>query len=79
MLTFDPYAHTESFSSSFLHHIYEPLMRRDADLDFEPTLATSWEVVEPTAPTAENVSPATTSETSRASVEPRTDGTTSYG
>ena len=54
-------------------------MRRDADLDFEPTLATSWEVVEPTAPTAENVSPATTSETSRASVEPRTDGTTSYG
>jgi hypothetical protein len=33
-------------------------------------------VAEPTAPTPENVSPATTSATSRASVEPRTGGTT---
>jgi peptide/nickel transport system substrate-binding protein len=46
-LTLDPYAHTESFTSSFLHHIYEPLVRRDAELAFEPALATSWEVVEP--------------------------------
>jgi peptide/nickel transport system substrate-binding protein len=48
VLTLDPYAHTESFTSSFLHHIYEPLVRRDADLAFEPALATSWELVEPT-------------------------------
>ena len=48
VLTLDPYAHTESFTSSFLHHLYEPLVRRDANLDFEPALAVSWEVVEPT-------------------------------
>lgn len=48
VLTLDPYAHTESFTSSFLHHIYEPLVRRDAELKFEPALATAWEVIEPT-------------------------------
>jgi len=48
VLTLDPYAHTESFTASFLHHIYEPLVRRDVDLQFEPGLATGWEVVEPT-------------------------------
>ena len=48
VLTLDPYAHTESFTSSFLHHIYEPLVRRDANLTFEAALATSWEIVEPT-------------------------------
>jgi peptide/nickel transport system substrate-binding protein len=48
VLTLDPYAHTESFTSSFLHHRYAPLVRRDANLDFEPAPATSWEVVEPT-------------------------------
>lgn len=48
VLTLDPYAHTESFTASFLHHIYEPLVRRDVDLRFEPGLATAWEVVEPT-------------------------------
>ncbi len=46
--TLDPYAHTESFTSNFLHHIYEPLVRRDRNLAFEPALATSWELVEPT-------------------------------
>ncbi|MEM8551026.1 MAG: ABC transporter substrate-binding protein [Pseudomonadota bacterium] len=48
ILTLDPYAHTESFTSSFLHHIYEPLVRRDENLEFEPALAVSWELVEPT-------------------------------
>jgi peptide/nickel transport system substrate-binding protein len=48
VLTLDPYAHTESFTSSFLHHIYEPLVRRDVELKFEPALATSWDVIEPT-------------------------------
>jgi peptide/nickel transport system substrate-binding protein len=48
ILTLDPYAHTESFTSSFLHHIYEPLVRRDVNLKFEAALAASWEVIEPT-------------------------------
>ncbi|MEM6763192.1 MAG: ABC transporter substrate-binding protein, partial [Pseudomonadota bacterium] len=48
VLTLDPYAHTESFTSSFLHHIYEPLVRRDDALKFEPALAVSWQLVEPT-------------------------------
>ncbi len=48
VLTLDPYAHTESLTSAFLHHIYEPLVRRDANLEFEPALATEWELVEPT-------------------------------
>ena len=45
--TLDPYAHTESFTSNFLHHIYEPLVRRDKDLALEPALAESWEIVAP--------------------------------
>ncbi|WMS43506.1 ABC transporter substrate-binding protein [Acuticoccus sp. MNP-M23] len=48
VLTLDPYAHTESLTSSFLHHLYEPLVRRNADLGFEPALATEWELIEPT-------------------------------
>jgi len=47
IVTFDPYAHTESFTSSVLHHVYEPLVRRGLDLSIEPALATSWEAVEP--------------------------------
>ena len=45
--TLDPYAHTESFTSNFLHHIYEPLVRRSKTLAFEPALATKWELKEP--------------------------------
>jgi peptide/nickel transport system substrate-binding protein len=48
IVTLDPYAHTESFTSSVLHHIYEPLVRRSATLEIEPALATSWEIVDPT-------------------------------
>ena len=48
IVTFDPYAHTESFTSSVLHHVYEPLVRRAKSLEIEPALATEWEVVEPT-------------------------------
>jgi peptide/nickel transport system substrate-binding protein len=47
IVTFDPYAHTESFTSSVLHHVYEPLVRRARDLSIEPALATSWEVIAP--------------------------------
>jgi hypothetical protein len=46
--TLDPYAHTESFTANVLHHIYDPLVRRDKNLAIEPALAESWQVVEPT-------------------------------
>jgi peptide/nickel transport system substrate-binding protein len=45
--TLDPYAHAESFTSNFLHHIYDPLVRRSKTLEIEPALATSWETIEP--------------------------------
>ena len=48
IVTFDPYAHTESFTASVLHHVYEPLVRRAKSLKIEPALATDWEIVEPT-------------------------------
>ncbi len=43
----DPYSVTESNTLGFLHHIYEPLVRYNAELKLESALATSWEVVEP--------------------------------
>jgi peptide/nickel transport system substrate-binding protein len=45
--TFDPYAHTESFTSNVLHHVYDPLVRRSRTLDIEPALATEWRQVAP--------------------------------
>ena len=45
--TMDPYAHTESFTSNMQHHIYDPLVRRNKDLQIEPALALSWKIVEP--------------------------------
>jgi peptide/nickel transport system substrate-binding protein len=45
--TMDPYAHTESFTSNMHHHIYDPLVRRNKDLQIEPALATSWSVEAP--------------------------------
>ncbi|MDX2101704.1 MAG: ABC transporter substrate-binding protein [Alphaproteobacteria bacterium] len=45
--TLDPYAHTESFTSNILHHIYEPLVRRSKSLEIEPALATAWRQVAP--------------------------------
>ncbi|SFF08173.1 peptide/nickel transport system substrate-binding protein [Sulfitobacter brevis] len=44
----DPHASTDSFTNIFTHHIYEPLVRYDADMKIEPALATGWEVIEPT-------------------------------
>lgn len=44
----DPYSLNETFSLGMLGNVYEGLVRRDADLNIEPALATSWEVLEPT-------------------------------
>jgi peptide/nickel transport system substrate-binding protein len=45
--TMDPYAHTESFTSNMHHHIYDPLVRRNKDLQIEPALALSWSIEAP--------------------------------
>src|SRR4051794_4524331 len=44
----DPYTRNETFQLSFLSNIYEPLIRRDRNLNLEPALAKSWEQVTPT-------------------------------
>src|SRR6478736_5182486 len=45
--TLDPYAHTESFTTSMLHHVFDPLVRRGRTLELEPALAVSWKTVKP--------------------------------
>ncbi|WP_210485957.1 ABC transporter substrate-binding protein [Microvirga antarctica] len=45
--TLDPYAHTESFTTSMLHHVFDPLVRRGRTLELEPALAVSWKNVKP--------------------------------
>ncbi|MBC7121432.1 MAG: ABC transporter substrate-binding protein [Candidatus Methanosuratus sp.] len=47
VMSMDPYSYRESFSISFLQHIYEPLVRYNRDLKKEPCLATSWKILEP--------------------------------
>lgn len=44
----DPHAMTDSFTNGVLAHVYEPLVRYDAELRIEPALAVSWETIEPT-------------------------------
>ena len=44
----DPYSLNETFTLGFLGNVYEGLTRRGPDLQIEPALATSWEIVEPT-------------------------------
>lgn len=39
----DPYAVNETFTTAFLSSVYEPLVRRAADLSLEPGLAERWE------------------------------------
>src|SRR5262245_20351322 len=48
VLSMDPYAIAENFSTAFLHNIYEPLVRYNAKMELEPALATSWEMINPT-------------------------------
>jgi peptide/nickel transport system substrate-binding protein len=44
----DPQAGEELSSNIMFYHIYDPLVRRNADLSFSPGLAESWELVDPT-------------------------------
>ncbi len=44
----DPYARNETFLLSFNSNIYEPLVRRDRNLQVEPALASRWEQPSPT-------------------------------
>ena len=44
----DPYSYGDSSTLSFLNHVYEGLVRYDANLKIEPALATSWETVSDT-------------------------------
>ncbi|MDX1466552.1 MAG: ABC transporter substrate-binding protein [Halomonas sp.] len=43
----DPHGQAISPTLAFLHHIYEPLVRYNKELEIEPALATGWEAVEP--------------------------------
>ena len=45
--TLDPYSLNETFTLSALGNTYEGLTRRNEKLEIEPSLAESWEVVEP--------------------------------
>ena len=44
----DPYARQETFLLSFMANIYEPLVRRNRQLQVEPALAARWEQTSPT-------------------------------
>jgi len=44
----DPYSLNETFTLGLLGNVYEGLVRRGPNLDIQPALAESWEIVEPT-------------------------------
>ena len=44
----DPHAARDDFALSLLCNVYEGLVRWNADLELEPALAESWEVISPT-------------------------------
>lgn len=44
----DPYSFGDTFTLSVLNHVYEGLVRYDANLKIEPALAVRWETVTPT-------------------------------
>jgi peptide/nickel transport system substrate-binding protein len=46
--TLDPYGLSEIYTLGFQGNIYEPLVRRNADLELEPALAESWKIVDDT-------------------------------
>ncbi|MET3794564.1 ABC transporter substrate-binding protein [Aquamicrobium terrae] len=44
----DPYSYGDSYTLAFLNHVYEGLVRYDAELKIEPALAESWENISET-------------------------------
>ncbi len=46
--TLDPHGLNETFTLGYQGNIYEGLTRRGPDLSIEPSLATDWEMIEPT-------------------------------
>src|SRR5215831_6759720 len=46
--TLDPHANNEGFTNSFLDNVFETLATRGKDLKVEPSLALSWQAVDPT-------------------------------
>jgi len=44
----DPYGLNETFTLGLLSNVYEGLIRRGPELEIEPALAESWEILEPT-------------------------------
>lgn len=44
----DPVSFGDTFTLAFLNHVYEGLVRYDANLKIEPALAERWEILEPT-------------------------------
>ncbi len=46
--TLDPHANNEGFTNAFLDNIFETLATRGKDLKVEPSLALSWQAVDPT-------------------------------
>jgi peptide/nickel transport system substrate-binding protein len=41
----DPYSYGDTYTIAFLNHVYEGLVRYNADLEIEPALAESWELI----------------------------------
>lgn len=48
VISYDPNAQVDSFTQSVHHMVFDPLVRRNKNLQLEPALATSWEVISPT-------------------------------
>ena len=48
ILTLDPHSQNHATTNNILGHAYEPLVRYDRNYKIEPSLATSWQVVNPT-------------------------------
>ena len=46
--TLDPHANNEGFTNSFLDNVFDTLATRGKDLKVEPSLALSWQAVDPT-------------------------------
>jgi peptide/nickel transport system substrate-binding protein len=46
ILSLDPYSYGDTFTIAVMNHVYEGLVRYDADLQIEPALATEWSVAD---------------------------------